>query len=805
MTRRLLPGVLAALAVAAPAEAATKTLSVARTADRDCSARLAPGKAGVTRTSFVAPAEGTVRAQLAGGRRAGDWDLAAFDSAGKLIVASKAFYSNEIVQVHLRKGARITLQACRLSGSGRSVKLRTSFSNFDFETLGQTGPIQMVSVPVSGPLVIHALEELGLDVTHDIHDGRATVMLYGDGDRDILTRTGLGFDVVVADVQEQTRRFRAMDRRATAAGPSAIPSGRTEYRTLEDVQTELKDMIAKYPDLVRGFNLPGKTFEGRDIQAIEIASDVASEDDGRPVVYLNGIHHAREWPATEVLMEFAWDLLKNGGSDKQLKQILEDVRVVMQPYTNVDGFIVSRGSPNQLDPDSDANYVYSTVTGVVLLGGSLEYKRKNCNPYPLAGAPGPCQYKHGTDNNRNYPHTWGGRGSSTNPHDQSYRGEAPASEPETNAVQLQALSMNSPVLISMHNIAAKVLRPPGTKAEGLAPDEEGLKELGRRMAEPTGFANEFGHQLYDVTGGTKDWVYSVVGAAGYTVELGGPNDEFHGAYKTHVIEQYLGKGSRAGRGMREALIAASLWTRNPDWMGRITGRAPAGRTLRITKSITTISSPVCTVAGVNPLNISGVESPDECIAPGEVIETPEKVDVVTKVPRNGKFTWWVNPSSRPYAKAPEAYKLTCEQDGAVLQETEVFVKRGEIVKLDLPCGGTLPREEDGGGSGGGGAAPPAGGGGTTAPAVRTATLKVGKVKRAGRTLRVAVTATGGTVSGLRVAVLRGRRTVARGKLASLTGTKTVVVKGKRAFARGKYAIRVSGTGARSVTRRLQVR
>ena len=70
------------------------------------------------------------------------------------------------------------------------------------------------------------------------------------------------------------------------------------------------------------------------------------------------------------------------------------------------------------------------------------------------------------------------------------------------------LSLNAPVLISMHNIAAKVLRPPGTEAENFAPDEAALKELGRRMAEPTGYLNQYGWQLYDVTGGTKDWAYA---------------------------------------------------------------------------------------------------------------------------------------------------------------------------------------------------------------------------------------------------------------------------------------------------------
>ena len=674
--------------------------------------------------------------------------------------------------------------------------MQVDFARFDFSTLEQAGPVSLVEVPIAGAWQIDALESLGLDVTHDIHDGRARVMLYGDRDRAILARTGLGSTVVHADMAATERAFRAQDRRrAQRTGRSALPTGRTEYRTFEDVQAELKAMQDEFPSLVRGFTLKTKTFAGRDIQAVEIASDVASEDDGRPVLYLNGIHHAREWPATEVILEFAWDLLKNHGSDPQLAEILKNVRIVLQPYTNVDGFIVSRGAlaGNEPDPDSDPGFIYSTATGVVILGGSFGYKRKNCNPYPLAG-PQPCEVNLGTDNNRNYPHTWGGTGASSNPNDQSYRGEAPGSEPETAAVQELHLSLNAPVLISMHNIAAKVLRPPGTEAENFAPDEPALKELGRRMAEPTGYLNQYGWELYDVTGGTKDWAYAVTGAFGYTVETGPANGDFHGAYQSVVIDQYEGKGERAGRGMREALMQAALWTRNEEQTSRIAGRAPAGRTLRITKSLTTLSSPVCAIADPLPVGLEEGD-PTSCAGPGDVIETPEKLDIVTKVPASGRFTWWVNPSTRPYATGPESYHLSCEDGGTVLQETDVVVARGQTLNIDLPCGGTLPDEVT-----------------TTGGAAKGVTMilgerriAIGKVKRSGRRVRVALSARGGTVQGVRVALRRGSKTLAVAKLASLTGTRTVVVKARRKLARGRYAIRVSATGVKPVSKKVRLR
>lgn len=774
MTRRLLLPALAALALAAPAQAATtKTLSSPRAVERACTVGLLDGRAGVATTNFTAPRDGTVFAHLDGSGRKGDWDLVAYDSAGTMITGSLGFRANEIVEVHLRKGARITLQACRQSGRGATVPLRVEFTGVDFERFAQKGPTRLVEVNVPSLWHIDFLEELGLDVTHDIHDGHARVMLYGDKDLEKLANTGFGFEVVRDDMAAAERAFRAQDRRWRAGLPgrrSGLPSGRTDYRTYEDVQQELKELVAKYPDLVRPFTLKTKTFEGRDIPAVEIARDVNSEDDGRPVVFLNGIHHAREWPATEVLMEFAHDVLKNHNETPQFARILREVRIVLQPYTNIDGFLVSRNAPRQ--EQMDPTGLGTVATGVVLLGGSFGYKRKNCNPYPSAYTGQPCESSVGTDNNRNYPHTWGGGGASTNPNDQSYRGQGPGSEPETKAVQELQLSMNSTVLISMHNIAAKVLRPPGTEAEGFAPDEPSLLELGQRMADPTGYANERGFQLYDVTGGTKDWAYAATGAYGYTVETGPADGDFHGPYEEVVVGQYTGTDDLAGRGMREALIAASLWTREDRYHAKITGRAPAGRTLRLTKSFMTLTSPVCTVAGVSPLSTTQT-SPDECIQPGDVIEVPEKIDITTKVPASGRFTWWNNPSTRPYSKTPETYKLTCEDGGKVIQEMDISIARGQTVNVDLPCGGTLV----------GDAKPRA--------AVK---LTVGKAKRSGKAVAVRLTAKGGTLSRLKVTLLKGKRAVGKASLKRLKGSKTVKIKVKRKIAKGRYTVRVTGGG-----------
>jgi murein tripeptide amidase MpaA len=689
--RRLpaLLGTITAALVAAPAHAEgppaltvtsidaaiQRTLTVADTAPRDCSARLTSGR-GIARTTFIAPADGAITARLRGGTRSGDWDLALFDAAsGRMVGSSESFWANEVAQAGVHRGDRLVIQACRRSGGTAAVRLTTQLARIDAAQLLAPAPTaRLVRVTVPSHKAFQALENSGLDVTHDVGTGYAKVILYGAADVRRLTKLGLSWRTVVPDLAAADRRARAADRSyAQLVGRSALPSGRTAYRTYEDYQDELKKMVEQYPELVRPVALTNKSVQGRDIQTVEIAANVKDGDEGRPVFTLGAVHHAREWPAAEAAIEFAWDVLKNHGSDPNLENILQNVRIVLMPLTNPDGYISSRTA---VDPDGGA------ATGAFPTGGNFAYRRKNCNDLVAGNGSIPCDAAIGVDNNRNYGQDWGGPGASTSPIDQSYRGSGPFSEPETRAVRELSWKTNSPVHISVHTVAAKVLRPPGLEADGFAPDEAALKALGLQMANPTGYTNEYGWQLYDTTGSSKDWGYGALGQFGYTIELGG--SDFHGDYNQHVVQQYQPtSGTRKGRGVREAFIKGALYTRNAAQFSRLTGAAPAGATLRIKKDFVTESYPVCTV--VNPLAVDTIEQVDYCTAPTEVIESPEHINVTMKVPAEGRYTWWLNPSTRPFSKTPEAYTLTCEVGGKVKQTETVFLARGEAKPLDLTC------------------------------------------------------------------------------------------------------------------------
>ena len=663
---------LVSLALPATAAAAPRALPpvdqelISATAvKRTCATRLrSAGARGIDLARWTAPMSGFVNVRMSGKRRS-DWDLAVFDRAsGRRMGSSQAFRSTELVQTWVTSGQELTIQGCRRSGRSRRAGLEIQL--IDLEPPERLAQPSLVRVQLGSEEDLHRLEEAGLDVTHNVREGSADVVLNTVADRETLQETGLAFSTRIADLAQSYHQSRLADLRYATQlqGASNMPSGnRTSYRELIDYEEELKALAESYAH-VKPVTLPGKTIEGREIGGVEIAANVERPEDGRPVYFIVGVHHAREWPAAEVPLEFAYHLAQGYGTDPQITALLEKVRVVIVPILNKDGFHASREAGKTYSPrdicDRQTNYNgncnnFETVEAAPL-GGSAAYRRKNCRgiAFPVGT---PCELQNGVDPNRNYGEGWGGIGATMNPYGQTYRGTGPWSEPETTALHEYTQRRQVTNLITMHNVAALVLRSPGRRSDGLAPDEPRMKQIGDAMAAATGYTSQYGWQLYDTSGTTEDWNYAAAGTFGYTIEIGPANGFFHMAYKRAVVDEWNGTGPREGRGLREALMISLESAANPADHSVIQGTAPAGRVLRVRKEFQTMTSEVCGVAFDDP----GIG--DACEAKGERIAVDDFLDSTMVVPASGTFEWHVTPSTRPFvAMRREKGPITTPQD-----------------------------------------------------------------------------------------------------------------------------------------------
>jgi hypothetical protein len=493
-------------------------------------------------------------------------------------------------------------------------------------------PVQLVTVDTPTRADKDRLTRLRLDLTEHAGHDYVEVVLHTAADADKLRKAGLGWDVRIPDLALRSAHINAANKAyADATLASPLPSGRDTYRKLDEYNTDMDELAADNEAIVKLLELPHKSLEGKPIYGVEIGGNVQKPDDGRPVFLMLGLHHAREWPSGEHSMEFAYDLVQGYGEDSRITALLDKARVIVVPVVNVDGFekSIDQGSLVDLRPVDDGG----TVSILGTPGNA--YKRKNCRivdgQEPVAAecalATSPGGFGAGIDLNRNYGGFWGGPGAASEFVDPTYRGADAFSEPETQNIRELVSGRQVTTLITNHTFSNLVLRPNGVHPQTIGPDghpvgnahdEDALKALGAQMTAQNGYRNIHGWELYDTTGTTEDWSYNATGGFGYTFEIG--PDEFHPPFP-EVVDEYLGAGQYAGKGNREAYLIALENAVNAATHSVIAGEAPAGATLRLKKS-----APMPTWEGE---------------------EIGNTLDTTMLVGSNGKYTWHVNPSTRP--------------------------------------------------------------------------------------------------------------------------------------------------------------
>ncbi len=335
-----------------------------------------------------------------------------------------------------------------------------------------------------------------------------------------------GDDLFILTTQAEIARLRAqgfvvnIDQEQTAqlqrVGASSFMGG---YRTVPEMRALLEQRAAQYPNLGRVFDY-GDSWEktrnaaaGHDLFGIELTN---KERAGfKPTFFLMAAIHARELSTSEVALRFVDYLLQNYGVDGDATWLLDEHRVVVLPVVNPDGRRVAEQGYYQR---KNRNGTYSAAAG------------ETCANPPQAGN------QYGVDLNRNSSFKWGTVNAPTEwKCGATYPGPAPASEPETAALEAlvrqyfpdqrgpnltDAAPLNTTgVLITLHSYGNLVLWPWGHTYDS-APNDAQLRLFGEKMAGYNSYTPQQSVQLYPTSGDTDDWAYGELGIPTFTFELG---------------------------------------------------------------------------------------------------------------------------------------------------------------------------------------------------------------------------------------------------------------------------------------------
>ncbi|MCW3122309.1 MAG: C-terminal target protein [Flavipsychrobacter sp.] len=362
----------------------------------------------------------------------------------------------------------------------------------------------------------------GLSIDHyEYKDGLLKADVSG-ADIKLMDKRKIKITYIIRDLEKNLAAYNAkIDREAAKApatqmrtvptpshfgtgGSYGIAGGVAKHFTFQEMQNELDEMRALYPDLITAKSSIGTTEQGRPLYMVKI-SDNAAVDENEPEIFLNAVHHAREPISMTQLIFFMWYALENYNTDKEIQTLINSSEIYIVPCLNPDG------------------YVYNINANPA--GGSMWRKNRHNN--------GNGTY--GVDNNRNYGFRWGGSGSSGTTSSETYRGSAPFSELENQAIRNFANSHQFVSEFNYHSYGNYCIYPFSAVAVNDNPEIPLFRQLSVFLTEDNSFVYGNCQETlnYIADGEAADWAYGEQTTKGkmygFTPEIGNSSDGFYPA------------------------------------------------------------------------------------------------------------------------------------------------------------------------------------------------------------------------------------------------------------------------------------
>ncbi|XP_055840786.1 carboxypeptidase B-like [Episyrphus balteatus] len=283
----------------------------------------------------------------------------------------------------------------------------------------------------------------------------------------VLRSSKIPFKIVNNDLVTSIRAERSENSRRRS--PTGIDF--ESYRRFDEISGYLEDLSKKYPQQAKLIPV-GKSFEGRQMNALRITDSSEGRSD-KKVIFIDAGIHAREWIAPATALFVIHQLVENFDSNRDL---LKDYDWVILPVVNPDG------------------YEYSHT--------KERFWRKTRKPNSFA-----CV---GTDANRNFDFHWGETGASNYACAETYRGPKAFSEPETEALKkvLESFEGNCKMYLSLHSYGNYLLYPWGYEST-LPPTWQDLDEIS--MAGANAIKNATGTEY--TVGSSTNVLYAAAGAS----------------------------------------------------------------------------------------------------------------------------------------------------------------------------------------------------------------------------------------------------------------------------------------------------
>jgi len=317
--------------------------------------------------------------------------------------------------------------------------------------------------------------------------------------------------------------------------PWAQPWGNWgHYHNYTEIARALIYLNETYPNIINVFSI-GKSWQNRDIYCIRLTNE--SNTHPKPKLLFVGYHHAREPISAELALYFAVDAATNFGTNETITRLLNYGEIYIVPALNVDGFDAVKQNEWQRknvrpfdedgdtlldeDPPEDVN-ANGYIEDLIHWDGSqwvfVRWEGIDNDGDGLLNE----DWIGGVDLNRNYGYQWNATCYSGSPYPwaEDYRGAAPFSEPETQAMRDLALSNDFRYAISFHSGTESIGYPWGYTSDP-PPDDNIFRQVASNLSALVGGAwyGQSALGMYTLSGSWDDWMYANRSTFALTCEI----------------------------------------------------------------------------------------------------------------------------------------------------------------------------------------------------------------------------------------------------------------------------------------------
>ncbi|HEY9899338.1 MAG TPA: M14 family metallopeptidase [Pantanalinema sp.] len=360
----------------------------------------------------------------------------------------------------------LTLSLAALAGCSSALQLGNNDaerSNAQRAAESQA-PRSQVRIHFRDVSELTAASRAGVDLFENVDRAAGTVdALASAKGEEALKRLGIRYEVI------QAPSIRGV----------GMPTG---YKSVEDVMSDVKQVAAAYPSIVR-LETIGKSLQDRPLTAVHVTSQPQGT---QPALLITSGQHARELPPVELNMRLLHLLTEQYGKDAAITKLVDTRDIWIVPVLNPDG-------------------------RTMVEGGSAMWRKNARNN---------GDGTRGVDTNRNADDHFEQGNSDSSADD--FRGSAPFSEPESQAIRDLCAREKFTVSLDIHCYGGMFLWPPGNTSTPTK-DEATFRKIGDRIAKPLGYRyGTINRTIYPTYADMATWQYNAHGILAFAAELQDP-------------------------------------------------------------------------------------------------------------------------------------------------------------------------------------------------------------------------------------------------------------------------------------------